>query len=61
MGKSHGSWQRKEYKGYLGILLVVYTCSECGNDADEEFAFCPHCGKPMNEKAAELKEGDENG
>jgi class 3 adenylate cyclase/tetratricopeptide (TPR) repeat protein len=28
-------------------LFVVPTCTSCGRDSADDFAFCPHCGAPL--------------
>ena len=46
--RKHGEWERETFD--LGAELPIrvgYQCSECGNDFDSEFNFCPHCGSDM--------------
>ena len=41
-----------------GYPLSEYMCDECGDifiDRDDNYAFCPYCGRKINEVIKEFK------
>ena len=42
----HGWWET-EVRTVLGAKVPFFACSVCGSNADDEYAYCPHCGAKM--------------
>lgn len=48
----HGRWET-EVRTVLGAKVPFFACSVCGSNADDEYAYCPHCGAKMNTEEGE--------
>lgn len=42
----HGKWER-EVRTIRGCWIPFFSCSVCGENADDEYHYCPNCGADM--------------
>ena len=58
----HGQWiERPQYDVFGDCCYIDYECSVCHNIACEDaehYAYCPHCGQPMDAKDMDVPTKD---
>lgn len=55
-------WPRKGHwtmpYGWIPYRKTIYKCSACGEEADNNTTYCPHCGAYMKEASECLEENN---